>query len=226
MVLNEGSLRNTAMGVFTQLYIDMHNADKIQPNIMVFKTLNDPVLYVALLPECWVTTVTSPPTHTHNKLWISSHWLGKQQDDPPPAKVRKHDWLHMPAFSTITTAGIYLAGPHHVPPLPPPSFLLIRSLRPPCQEVRHRLVKGEPLGRGTLILRSQKLSFIGPPSRLHTSSVMQDYVRRAESFAGIYVNSSCADRHNNLSYVFVFFLFSFSTFNAGPGSKWSNSRIK
>lgn len=74
---------------------------------MVFKTSNDPVLYVALLQECWATT---PP---HNGLWISAGWLGKQQQDPPPARVRKHDWLHMEASSTITTAGIYLAGPPH-----------------------------------------------------------------------------------------------------------------
>ena len=58
MVLNEGSLRNITMGVFTGLHIDMQNADKIRHSIMVSETLNDPVLYIALLPESWVT---NPP---------------------------------------------------------------------------------------------------------------------------------------------------------------------
>lgn len=64
---------------------------------------------------------------------------------------------------------IYLAVPPYTsffPPPPPP--LLIRSLLLTCQKVRHRLVMGEPLGRGTLILGSQTLSFIRPPSRSYT----------------------------------------------------------
>lgn len=179
MVLNEGSLRNNTTGVFTELYIDMQDADIIQHGIVVFHTLNDPVLYVALLPECcWVTK--SPPTHTQQALDQCSLFFAKQQQDPPPAQVRKHDWLHMPAFSTITTAGIYLAAPPQSP-----SSLLIRSLLPPCQEVRHRLVKGEPLGRGTLLHRASfKITHThrqrDMQRRSKQDSVTQDYVRHLQ----------------------------------------------
>lgn len=76
---------------------------------MVFRTLNDPILYVALLPECWVNIPPRPPPP--NRCWSGGHWLRKKQRVPPPARVRKHDWSHMPAFSTITTAGIYLVAP-------------------------------------------------------------------------------------------------------------------
>lgn len=62
------------------------------------------------------------------------------------------------------------------PPTTTTSHPLIRSLLPPSQEVRHRLVKGEPLGRGTPILRRQKVSFISPPSssQAHTDTHAED----------------------------------------------------
>lgn len=70
----------------------------------------------------YLNTGLTPPLATPNRRWSSGHWLRKQQRVPPSARVRKHDWSHMPAFSTITTAGIYLVAPHSSPHTQPPTL--------------------------------------------------------------------------------------------------------
>lgn len=102
MVLREGSLRNTTMGVFTKLYIDMQNTAR-------HHGIQDLKWSCSIHHTSTRMLGNSPP---NKRLCISGGWLEKQQQAPPPSRVRKHDWLHMPAFSTIITAGIYLAGPH------------------------------------------------------------------------------------------------------------------
>lgn len=116
-------------GVFAELCIDIENVDSADHSTVAGRTLNDSGLYVALLHER-----KSPPTYTHAQQTFD--WFGKQQQDPPAARVRKHDWLHMPAFSTITTAGIYLATPP-----PPPTRKCVIGCHRGASGVRHSNIR-------------------------------------------------------------------------------------
>lgn len=211
MVLNEGSLRNTTMGVYTELYIDMQEADKIQHGIIVFRTLNDPVLYLALLPEYCVTT-PPPPSPTPQQA-LDQRRLARITAAGSSSCTTQEAWLVAHASLQHYHHSWYIfswSSPSH-PFLPPPPFpLLIRSVLPPCHEVRHRLVKGEPLGRGTLILRSQKLSFIRAPCKerhLKHNSVMQDFVDGAERSAemcAVHMQTDIISFLSSLSYSSLF----------------------
>lgn len=62
MALSDGQPCNTTTSVFTELNVDMERADATQHSSEV-KTLNDSVLHVTLLRECWIIV----------------DWLAKQQ---------------------------------------------------------------------------------------------------------------------------------------------------
>lgn len=62
---------------------------------------------------------------------ISSNWFGKTQRDPPPARVRKHDWSHMTAHSWY----IFSRPPHphaHQQPLFPNHTYVSSLFIPPA----------------------------------------------------------------------------------------------
>lgn len=130
---------------------------------MTHKNLNDPVLYVAFLLKRWVTTPPTASTSTTtitNTTGSGSTAIGSENS----SRIRLLHESGSMIGCTCQPSALSPSRPH----------LSAVSLLSLCAASYHLvrkcvIVKGEPLGRSTLILLSQKLS-IRPPSRsqMHT----------------------------------------------------------
>lgn len=117
MVLNEGSLHNNPGCVHWVIH-RYAKCRKLQCSILVFKTLNDLVLYLVHLPECWWTT---PPPH-HHIMTCGTTAIGSKTTAGSSSCTSQEAWLVAHASLQDYHHSWYIFSCPPPPPHPTPSY--------------------------------------------------------------------------------------------------------